>query len=149
MMQDLEAHRSQIAAQQDYHKKKDEELAERLALVEGLENEKLELSRQQKDVHKQREELQLLDRRVRNSLGPRPSGPPVVRIPELLGTPPLPPVTRRSASFGSSPMNSARSSSNSKAKVHKKPQSVRPPASARDVSPLKTERSVSRTPPPL
>mmetsp|Transcript_90576 Transcript_90576/g.255711 ORF Transcript_90576/g.255711 Transcript_90576/m.255711 type:complete len:829 (+) Transcript_90576:43-2529(+) len=146
-LQDLDAEKRQVAAQQECLKKQHEELAQRLAMVEGLEKEKHELARKQKELDRQRDELQLLDRRLRNSVGPNATGPPVrhLDLPQI-GTPPLPPVARRSASSGSSPLNSARHAS--KTRVHKKPSSVLPSASARDVSPLRSARSVSRTPPP-
>merc|ERR1712046_448313 len=88
---DLESERHRLASQEQILNKQREEVAQRFLLVEGVEKQKLEVMRKQKEIDKQREELQLLDRRVRNSLGPCPSGPPVRVADFTQGTPPLPP----------------------------------------------------------
>merc|ERR1712048_392975 len=72
----------------------EEDLKRRLALVEGLEKEKQAVAKQQKEIEKQRDELKLLERRLRSSSGPVASGPPV--LSELRGSwtssPPTPPL---------------------------------------------------------
>merc|ERR1719401_1338188 len=113
-----------------------------------MEKERLEISRQQKELDRTRDELYVIDRRVRNSLNA--SGPPVLRadLPQIgsppAATPALPPVVTRSSSSNSSPLSSARGSS--KTKVPKKQSSTLAranSANSREASPLKTERRAS------
>jgi len=76
-LHDLEAERRQVLAQQEELQEQQQSLAQRLAAVEGLENEKRVLTRQKEEMARHRDALQLLDRRVRNSLGSQAPGPPV------------------------------------------------------------------------
>merc|ERR1719471_467082 len=77
MVHDLEAEHRQVLARREELQKQQRDLAQRLAAVEGLENEKRVLSRQKEEIARHRDALQLLDRRVRNSLGSQAPGPPI------------------------------------------------------------------------
>merc|ERR1711988_1583752 len=77
LMDELDEERRQVAAQWDVIKAQQQDLERRKVLVDGLEQEKREVAKQRREIEKQRDEMKICERRIRNSLGSRATGPPV------------------------------------------------------------------------
>jgi len=134
LVDDIDQDRQALAAQRKSLQKQEEELASRLALVEGLEREKKLLAKQQKEVAQLHDEMKLLDRRMRNGSGPHAVGPPV--LPQTLRSP-TPPIKSSPALPASDRSRMPRTSSLRAASMA---------ALSPNHSPLHSVRS--RTPPP-